>query len=144
MIDVFTTFQASAGNIGGELLGGAVQFTLRSCGIRDAAVSVVVVDDETMRGVNRTYLKHDYSTDVITFPLEESPLEAELYLCVDAARRQSREYGVTVTEEIVRLAVHGALHAAGFDDRSESDRLRMLTEQERCVSDFLRSHRKNR
>jgi rRNA maturation RNase YbeY len=75
--------------------------------------------------LNKQYLQHDYATDVITFPLDEQPLYGEIYVSLETARRQANEYGVTVVNELCRLAVHGALHLLGYDDATLEDRAAM-------------------
>jgi rRNA maturation RNase YbeY len=76
--------------------------------------------------MNRRFLGHAYATDVISFPLGEGDaIEGELYVNLDRARVQARQYGVTRTHELVRLVVHGTLHLTGYDDRLPKDRMRM-------------------
>jgi rRNA maturation RNase YbeY len=111
-------------------------------GIRRAAVTVIVVDSRRIRRINRRYLAHDFVTDVIAFPLEKSPgLEGEIYVNLDRARSQAKEYGVTAWNEIVRLVVHGTLHLAGYDDRSRRSAAGMRQRQEMLV-DRLTGKRK--
>ena len=99
--------------------------------IGDAAANVILVDDESLHEMNRTFLGHDYQTDVITFTLESEPLEGEIYISVDRAREQAAEYRTGLYEEILRLATHGALHLAGYDDASDDERegMRRLEDQ---------------
>ncbi|MGH2567043.1 MAG: rRNA maturation RNase YbeY [Bacteroidota bacterium] len=87
------------------------------------SVSVVFVDSRHIRRINRTFLGHDYVTDVISFPLAGGPgHDAELYVNLDRARSQAKEYGVSFTEEVQRLLIHGALHLAGYDDRKKKNK----------------------
>lgn len=112
----------------------AVRAVLRGERVRRAEVTVVVVDARRSRRLNRQFLGHDYSTDVISFLLETRPrLEGEIYLNIDRARQQAREYGVSVANEIARLTVHGTLHLLGFDDATVLDAGRMLKRQEEYV-----------
>ncbi len=80
-------------------------------------MSIVFTHTQEMRAMNRKYLQHQYDTDIITFDLgEEKGEEAELYINLDAARRQAAEYGVTFRHETQRLLIHGALHLLGYHD----------------------------
>lgn len=99
-----------------------------------AEVNVVLVSDDELLQMNRTHLNHDYYTDVITFALEQEPLEGEIYISVDRAREQAAEYGVGLYEEIKRLAIHGALHLAGHDDASQADREAMRRLEDRYLT----------
>ncbi len=97
----------------------AVQSVLRYESVRSCQVSVVFVGSRFIRGINRRFLRHDYVTDVIAFPLGDgnrTPVEGELYINLDRAKSQAREYGVTFTEETRRLIIHGTLHVLGYED----------------------------
>jgi probable rRNA maturation factor len=88
----------------------------------DVAANVILVSDPELHRMNRTHLGHDYQTDVITFRLEDDPLEGEIYISIDRAREQAEEYGVGLYQEVLRLATHGALHLAGYDDATDEER----------------------
>jgi probable rRNA maturation factor len=103
----------------------AVHNVLEGEGITEATVNIVVVDDVSIHEMNKTYLQHDYPTDVITFSLDEEGLSGEIYISAETAREQAKEYGVSFTNELMRLAAHGALHLAGYDDASDEERARM-------------------
>jgi len=85
--------------------------------------------------MNKRYLRHDYVTDVIAFPLGEgrgAPPEGEIYVNLDRARSQARAYGVSFAEETRRLVIHGTLHLLGYVD-SNARRKAQMTKRE----DFL-------
>ncbi len=85
-----------------------------------SSLAIVFTYDRFIRKINFEFLKHDYSTDVIAFPLgEEGGVEGEIYVNLDAAKRQAREYDVTYTGEVRRLLIHGVLHLLGYSDTSE-------------------------
>jgi probable rRNA maturation factor len=101
---------------------------------RSAAVTVVFIDGRRCARINRKFLGHRGSTDVISFPLDEGSLtEGEVYVNLDRARAQAREYGVPEANEIVRLVVHGTLHVLGYDDTTARLRLRMKRREDRYV-----------
>lgn len=103
----------------------AVQHVFEGEGITEGTVNIVVVDDVSIHEMNKTYLQHDYPTDVITFSLDEEGLSGEIYISAETAREQAKEYEVSLTNELMRLAAHGALHLAGYDDASDEERARM-------------------
>jgi probable rRNA maturation factor len=88
-----------------------------------------------MAKLHREYSGVRGTTDVLTFELSEpkDELEGEIYICLDQARRQATEYKVNMTEEIARLAVHGILHLAGYDDRTKSGRSQMKKLEDRML-----------
>ncbi len=116
----------------------SVSMVMKSEGARSATVSVVLVNDARMKEVNAAFLRHHYITDVITFPLEAAPnLEAEIYVNLQQAKRQAKNFGVTARNETVRLIVHGALHVLGYDDRRTKQRKIMFEKQEQYVAALL-------
>lgn len=79
----------------------------------------MIVDDGEIRRLNRQFLGCDCATDVLAFS-GEGDLLGEIALSIDTARRQARERGVALTQELKLLAVHGFLHLLGYDDLSLS------------------------
>jgi probable rRNA maturation factor len=106
--------------------------TLRDGRQGRATVGVVFLDSRAMRTLNRRYLRHDRTTDVISFRLESGAnLEGEVYVNLDRARTQSREYEVSFANEVARLVIHGTLHLLGYDDRTNRLRSVMKREEDR-------------
>ena len=112
------------------------EFVCRKEKVKNAELSFVIINDSTIRTINRKFLKHDYVTDVITFPLEHRQVNAEIYINVQQAKRQARENGVTIKNEMTRLVVHGTLHAIGYDDTTEVSKKNMDSIQERYVAEL--------
>ncbi len=110
------------------------RYVARVMGGRKARITVVFVASQRAKFINRTFLNHNYVTDVISFTLEHAPvLEGEIYVNLDRARSQAVEYGVSRACEIARLVIHGALHLIGFDDMQRGKARRMKTEEDRQV-----------
>ena len=103
----------------------AITRTLQGESITVADICVILLNDKKIHEMNREFLQHDYPTDVITFPLEDNPLEGEIYISIDTAIEQARDYNVSVTQELMRLAAHGTLHLIGYDDSTDEERARM-------------------
>ena len=112
----------------------AVRNVLEGEKIGKAEVNIIVMDDKAIHEMNRTYLNHDYPTDVITFYLDEQPLTGEIYISAETAREQAQHYGVSFTSEMMRLAAHGALHLAGYDDATDEEREHMRKLEDRYIA----------
>jgi probable rRNA maturation factor len=119
----------------------AVRHVLRAEGVEAAEVSVALVGDAEITGLNQGYLGHEGPTDVISFALHErgEPPLGDVYVCVDQAARQAAGFGATVQEEVLRLAVHGTLHVLGYDHPEGEGRegSEMFARQEALLNDFL-------
>lgn len=120
-----------------SLLRRAARLTLSEGGAEAGQLSLTVLDDQGIQTLNRDYLGHDGVTDVISFALHgpHDPILGDVYLGGAQARRQSEEEGVSLQEELVRLAVHGTLHVLGHDHPEGQERLEspMFHLQEKLV-----------
>ena len=54
-----------------RLMQRAARAVLRHEGVRDAEISITLLDDREIAGMNAEFLSHDGPTDVISFPLFE-------------------------------------------------------------------------
>jgi probable rRNA maturation factor len=119
-----------------EILEAAVRTVLADQEVAAAEISVTLLDDAGITSLNQRYLGEDRPTDVIAFTLGDEPkVLGDVYIGADQARRQAGELGVALGEELVRLAIHGALHVLGHDhpDGEERAGSPMFALQERLV-----------
>lgn len=88
-----------------------------------ADLQYIFVSDERLLEINRQFLQHDFYTDIITFPLSgpKQPISGDIYISVDRVRENAREYGNTVTQELLRVIFHGALHLCGYRDKTRQE-----------------------
>ena len=101
---------------------------------RNGNIELVMVDDETIRQINRDYRKKDRPTDVISFAyLEVTNYEKErgdvivgdIFISVDTAKKQSKEKNHSLEKEMAILFVHGMLHCFGFDHKNDKQEAEM-------------------
>lgn len=104
--------------------------------------NVIIVDNDYIHNLNKTYRKIDRETDVITFALEDIERDkvdlkkkklrrlGDIYISVDKATLQATEYGHSRVREMCFLAVHGFLHLLGYDHMKEEDEKIMFGKQE--------------
>ena len=123
-------------------LSALAEFALKAQRVARCELSVTLVSSRRMATINQQHLAHRGPTDVITFALEPDPsgvLQADIYICPDVARDQARQHGAGVREEIMRLVVHGVLHATGHDHPVDESRTSsaMWKRQELLLSRFL-------
>jgi len=108
--------------------------------IRYVKLGIVFMSDKELLKLNREVLSHDYYTDILTFGIEESKtsVEAEMYFSLDRAKENALQYNVSLRNELARLAIHGMLHLAGYDDKKPAGKKRMR-ERERFFLEYLQS-----
>ena len=83
-----------------------------------------MVNNSKIRKINKDFLKHDYFTDIITFPYENdrNKIEGEIFISLDTVRKNSDLYDVSYTQELKRVIIHGALHLVGYNDKTEKEK----------------------
>jgi probable rRNA maturation factor len=121
---------------------------------RDAEMSLVFVDEETIADLNARFLEGDGPTDVLAFPLDEegapggrqpdqggrgpgTPSDdgeppvvlGDVLVCPTVARRNAEELGRTLDDELALLVVHGVLHLLDYD-HAEPDETRQMQRRE--------------
>ncbi len=116
----------------------AVRAILTEEGIASATISVAVVDDATIHNINREFLSHDYSTDVISFVLGEDGghLDGEIVISADTAIASAGCFGWAAEHELLLYAIHGALHLVGYDDLSEQTLTEMRARERHYLAYF--------
>lgn len=109
----------------------------------DVEVSIVLVDDEYIQNLNKSYRSIDAPTDVLSFSMRESVDESDIsfecdeeellgdvVISLERARSQAEEYGHSIEREIGFLTTHGILHLLGYDHETESERAVMRNKEE--------------
>jgi len=103
---------------------------------RKKNLSIAFVTNAAIRKINRRFLKHDFATDVISFPLG-TDLLGELVISAELAVGEAAKRKIPVEEELLRYVAHGILHLLGYDDHAPADRAAMWKRQERELSRAL-------
>lgn len=96
-----------------------------------ASLNYIFCSDTRLLEINRTYLKHDYYTDIVSFGLsgKGEPVTGEIYISVDRVRDNANRLGVSIREELHRVIFHGALHLCGYRDK-ENREIEIMREKE--------------
>ena len=94
------------------------------------------ISGEDIHAINKSYLKHDYTTDIITFNYSDSlqKIDGEIFISIDDALSNSKKFRVTLSEELVRLVIHGILHLLGYDDQNLTDKKIMKRLENKLLS----------
>ena len=93
-------------------------------------IAYIFCDDAKILEVNKTYLQHDYFTDIITFDYcEGAVLNGDIFISLDTVRTNAQEFGVTFENELHRILIHGILHLCGQEDKTPEARLEMTRKE---------------
>lgn len=97
-------------------------------------IDFILCDDAYLLNINKEYLQHNYYTDIITFPLNEDPIESNVFISIDRVRENAHIYKVDFENELHRVIIHGILHLIGYDDKSEDDKTKMRAKEDEYLS----------
>ena len=123
-------------------------FTLNKLNIKcDPIVSVTFVDNKYIHKINKKYRGIDRPTDVISFAFIDGQgnydkilsssgivVLGDIYISIDKAKEQAKEYGHSLHRELSFLFVHGLLHLLGYDHMKEEDEKIMFRLQDEILS----------
>jgi len=119
---------------------------------RRPSVNIILIDDKSMRRLNRKFTKRAGTTDVLSFEMSErlhskkedenllkefvSPegILGEVYINLDQAKKNAQNYKVKFTDEVALLVTHGVLHLLGYDHKKKSDFLEMREKEKEYLS----------
>lgn len=113
--------------------------------VKNASCSIIIVDNSYIHKLNKEYRGIDRVTDVISFALEDDKsmvipdgtrLLGDIYISLDKAREQAREYGHSLERELCFLAVHGIYHLLGYDHEKEEEAEVMFKKQEEVLMEY--------
>jgi probable rRNA maturation factor len=129
---------ADGGRLDLPLLRRRTRALLGALGHERSELSVSLVDDSTIRALNRDWRRIDRATDVLSFSLMEGEhgkrrgrLLGDVVVSVETAARQARRRHRSLDETVARLVIHGVLHVLGHDHVRAREAKIMRSEERR-------------
>lgn len=115
----------------------------------ESEIDLAIINEKMMRELNRVWRGKNKPTDVLSFSGYEekkgkksgfiAPLDGvihlgQIFICYPVAKKQAKEYGYLLKEELARLLVHGILHLNGYDhEKNKKEEKRMIFLQEKIL-----------
>jgi probable rRNA maturation factor len=149
-VDVYCADEQSAVRVDLGRWAALARAVLEERGVRgEAEVSLLFVDEPAIAALNERFLDHPGPTDVLAFPIEDEPgptgrspdlggtgpgsdpeehplaLLGDVVICPTVAARNAVDHGVSATDELALLVVHGLLHLLGMDHEHDEEAERM-------------------
>ena len=128
-----------------ETVKKVLESALQKEKLENTSFNVIIVDNNYIHELNKTYRNIDRETDVITFALEDedtiiNPSEervlGDIYISIDKAREQAKEYNHSLLRELSFLAVHGFYHLLGYDHQTKEEESIMFQKQEEVLESY--------
>ena len=91
-------------------------------------LTFILCSDDYLLEINRSYLQHDYYTDIITFPLHTpgQPIQSDLFISLERVKENAEEHAAgDVRMELFRVMIHGYLHLCGYHDKTAEEKVVM-------------------
>jgi probable rRNA maturation factor len=120
-----------------KLLSKIAHRALEVLGLNKVELSIALVSDAQIKRLNKLYRNKDKPTDVLSFPIGEKVngwlILGDIVISVDTAKRQAKELGYSLEEELKRLLVHGLVHLLGYDHELGGEEEKKFFEREEFV-----------
>ena len=86
----------------------------------DTEITIRIVSKQEGCHLNNTYRGKDYATNVLTFPLTETPhLMGDIVICAPVVMAEAAAQNKSLEAHFAHLTVHGVLHLHGYDHETE-------------------------
>lgn len=107
-------------------------------GFKVGEISYIFCSDDYLLDINKTYLKHDFYTDIITFDYTDAKkISGDLYISIDRIRDNAQELNLGFEQELHRVIIHGVLHILGLKDKTEEEAKEMRKAEEECLKSLM-------
>ena len=103
-------------------------------------LSITFIDSQRIRTVNRQFLRHDRTTDVLSFRYDgqlkgpQRQIVGEILIAPRQAKRYAAAHKISYVEELSRYVVHGLLHWLGHDDQTTVQQRKMRMMEDRLLA----------
>lgn len=113
--------------------------------LENTSFNLIIVDNNYIHKLNKQYRNIDRETDVITFALEDDDtvilpegkrILGDIYISLDKAKSQAKEYNHSLLRELSFLAVHGFYHLLGYDHKTKEEEKVMFSRQEEVLNSY--------
>lgn len=105
---------------------------------KNAELNLVFIDNKKIKKINKTFLGHNFATDVISFAYNNASLEnnisGEIIISVEMAVELAQKLKCTIEGEIALYLVHGLLHLLGYNDKLKKDARKMHQREKELLS----------
>ncbi len=118
---------------------GWIRRAVEDEGFRVGQVVFIFCGREHHLGINRTYLGHDYATDVITFDYSEGVVvSGDIFIDPATVAENAAERCIAPEVEMRRVMIHGVLHLCGYGDKTPKQQRQMRAKEDFYLAGYYR------
>ncbi len=137
-------FNNTNDNIDINEIENLTNFLVNYMNIENITFNVIFISNSEIKKLNKEYRNIDKETDVISFALEDDKkikninirVLGDIYISIDKAKSQAKEYNHSLKRELCFLTTHGFLHLLGYDHMKEEDEKIMFNLQEEILNSY--------
>jgi probable rRNA maturation factor len=98
-------------------------------------INIILTNDKKLKKLNQQFLQRNSYTDIITFDSSyDNIIEGELYISMEAIRRNSKLFNCSASDELDRVIIHGILHMMGYKDKTGREEKEMRAAEEKFLA----------
>jgi rRNA maturation RNase YbeY len=104
-------------------------------------LDIIFCSDAYLLAINKSYLNHNYYTDIITFdltPNQNEPITGEIYISIETIKSNALLYKTTIENELHRVIFHGVLHLCGFKDKKPEEKKTMTRKENQHLEQYFK------
>ena len=125
-------------------LNDVINHTFKVLDVKDANMSIILIDDDRMQELNKEFRGVDRTTDVLSFALEDNnkiktPIRelGDVFISIPKMIEQAKEFNHSEKRELSFLACHGLLHLLGYDHtKSAEEEKKQFDLQDKILNDL--------
>jgi rRNA maturation RNase YbeY len=115
-----------------------LQKVVKEEGLELGDICLVFCSDLELLEMNKTYLQHDYFTDILTFDYcLDSVVSGDLFMSIDRIIDNATTLNEDYLKELKRVCVHGVLHLCGYKDKTDTESIIMRGKEEYYITKFV-------
>ncbi|MFP4572996.1 MAG: rRNA maturation RNase YbeY [Desulfobacterales bacterium] len=121
---------------------------LEALGKTGAELSLLIVDNEQIAEINKTYLDRTGPTNVIAFPMGDSGFDeiqpellGDIVISVETADKEASNAGYCMEERFTELLIHGILHLLGYDHETNEQDAKQMNEKSDELMAYLKARK---
>jgi probable rRNA maturation factor len=101
---------------------------------RAGNIRYIFCTDDKILEVNKTFLNHDYYTDIITFDQSiQNTINGDIYISLETVASNAIIRKESYERELLRVIIHGILHLCGFKDKTQQEAVIMREHENKAL-----------
>lgn len=137
MAIIFSSFDISFEVKNKRILKSWITKCIENYNFKLGDITILFCSDRHILKINKQFLKHNYFTDIITFPyIVNDRISADILISIDTVSTNAIKYNQTFSTELYRVIIHGILHLVGHNDSNSVEKSLMTHHENRWIEEL--------